>query len=348
MPVSKCTFDGAFFIMIKIQSKFISLLIAFLNFVPLILSTQAQADEAYPTRQVELVVTYGKGGAADIAARLFAAIAPEYLGQPIKVRPIIGEGGIKGTDSVHKAIADGYTLVLARIGTITGSASVRKDLPYAFNDFTMLGLLEINPTVLTVGASSPYTHVNQLLDAIKANPGTLRYPIPGQFNLQHLSSLLLMDRGGVVNPKTDALAVHVAGGGAGIMAVAEGKVDFSIGNLSSAIDLIREGSIRPLLVNTPRRHSFLPDTMTAREAGLAELESVVGWSAIFGPPAIPDTAVKKWMTVFQGVKKNRTWQNLVKATGSIASVQSPDNTRKFVTQQYNVLHALAERLKLTK
>lgn len=315
---------------------------------PFVVATAVRANEIYPTQPVELIVTYGKGGAADIAARLFAAVAPENLGQPISVRTIVGDSGVKGTNFVHKANPDGYTLVLARIGSITGSASVRTNLPYNYDDFTMLGLLEINPTVLTVSAQSPYTHVDQVLDAIKANPGKLRYPIPGQYNLQHLSALLLMDRGNVKSPLTDAQAVRVAGGGAGIQAVAAGDVDFSIGNLSSAMDLIRKGSVRALLINTPSRHSFLPDTLTAREAGLNDLEKLVGWSAIFGPPGLRETSINKWMTVLQDVKQNRTWQNLVKATGSIASVQSPENTRLFVTQQFRVLRALAERLKLTK
>jgi tripartite-type tricarboxylate transporter receptor subunit TctC len=330
------------------RSVFSLLFLLFLNLVLSGLANPSLAAEAYPSQPVKLTVTYGKGGAADIAARLFAAIAPEYLGQPISVGAVIGNAGIKGMSTVHKSSPDGYTLALARIGSITGSAAVRTNLPYAYDDFTMLGLLEINPTVLTVSSNSPYTHVTQLLAAIKNKPGTLKYAIPGRYNLQHLSALLLMDKGGVANPATDAKAALFSGGGAGIKAVADGKVDFSIGNLSSAMNLVRKGAVRPLLINTPSRHSFLPNTMTAREAGLADLESVVGWSAIFGPPGMSKDLVQKWSGVMQQVKNNRTWNNLVKATGSIASIQSPDGTRMFVNAQYKVLHALAKRLKLRK
>ena len=130
----------------------------------------------YPDKPITIVVPYGTGGAADIACRTLAGTAQKYLGQPIMVVNKTGAGGATGSLFVNKSKADGYTLLLARIGS--QGIYPAQDLPtklYEWDDFTFLTILDENPYIFTVQNSSPYKTMQELADAIKANPARLPY-----------------------------------------------------------------------------------------------------------------------------------------------------------------------------
>ncbi len=318
----------------------------FLLALPLLISVFALAASAedYPNKPVTLVAPWGKGGASDIASRLLSAVVPEYLGQGVVVENCTGDGGLKGTAHVHRSNPDGYTLVLARIGSITGPAATGSTLPYTFDDFTMLGLLEINPLACATAPERPYANINDVISDIKERPGQLRYAISGIGNIQHLSVLMLLDIAGVGNPTEAAQYMMFHGGGAGAQATAQGEVNLICNNLVTLLPLIRQGKLKPLLVNSPNRHSFMPDTPTAAEQGFPQLESLAGWSAVFGPPGLPLEVQRKWTAVLQQVKQDRTWTTLTTRVGSIPTILSPKDTRAFVARQFKVLSTLVAQM----
>jgi tripartite-type tricarboxylate transporter receptor subunit TctC len=103
-----------------------------------------QASE-YPNRPITLVAPYGPGGASDLSARLFAGSAPKFLGQPVLVVNKTGAAGVVGSNYVRNSKPDGYTLLSARVGCQMGVPAMNKTIPYKWDDFTMLGLIERNP-----------------------------------------------------------------------------------------------------------------------------------------------------------------------------------------------------------
>ena len=125
----------------------------------------------YPTKPITLVAPYGPGGASDLASRTLAAVAPKYIGEPVVVVNRTGAGGVTGSTYVNKSKPDGYTLLLARIGCQAVAPALNATIPYKWDQFTFLGLLELNPFVYVVKADSPYKTLDDLLKAIKAEPG---------------------------------------------------------------------------------------------------------------------------------------------------------------------------------
>lgn len=309
--------------------------------VGLALAGAALAD--YPAKPVTLVSPYGPGGAADLAARTIAGTAPPYLGQAVLVVNRTGAAGVTGSTTVAKGKPDGYTLLLARVGSQAAVPAINRKIPYKWDEFTFLGLLELNPFVLVVNADSPI----QSLDDVKAASGgeKLSYASAGVGTLLHVAMVMVLDQFGL--PQDAMKHVPYKGGGKAAAAVVGGHVDMMFQNLSGVIGNIQAGKLRALAVSTPERVAAIPDVPTVAEAGYPALETVVGWSGVWGPPGMDQAAADKWVEVLGKLKDDKAWNKLTKGLGSIPSVRGPEDTKAFVENQYEAFKTLTEKLGMT-
>ena len=208
--------------------------------------------QSNPNRPIQLVVPFAAGGDADQAARILAPAAGPLLGQTIVVANKAGANGAIGSSFVKDAAPDGYTLLLGRIGSqVLLPALQPGTTPYRWNDFTFLGLLELNPVVCVVHPESNYKTLADLTRALKADPGKLNYSHSGPATVQNLAPQLLFSSLGL---KPDA-AVNVAykGGNEVALAVMTRTVDFACNNLSSMAGLVAGGKLTALVTTTPAR-----------------------------------------------------------------------------------------------
>jgi putative tricarboxylic transport membrane protein len=299
---------------------------------------------AYPDKPVTFIVPFSAGGDADLAGRNLGAAAQGLLKQPVVIVNKAGASGAIGSQVVREASTDGYTLLIARVGSNAVLPALRPATAYKWNDFTFLGLLELNPVVCVVHPDSPYKTLEDLARGVRAQPGKLNYSSSGIGTILHLGSLLLLQ---AFNAGADA-AAHVAykGGGEAALAVVSRDVDFSCGNLTSAIGLLKGGKLRALVVTTPERVKDIPDVPTAREVGYPQLEAIVGWSALYGPPGMSREAVARWNDVLAAVAKDPRWLAGEEKIGSIPRVLPPAETERFVGEQFRTYEALGKRLGL--
>lgn len=135
--------------------------------------------QQYPARPLLIVAPFSAGGDSDLAGRNLAAVLPKYLGQNAIVLNKVGASGAIGSEHVKNASPDGYTLLLARVGSQATLPALKPDLGYKWNDFTFLGILELNPYVCAVRAEAPYKTFAELVDNIRRNPGKLKYSTAG-------------------------------------------------------------------------------------------------------------------------------------------------------------------------
>lgn len=303
--------------------------------------TVTPAVAEYPDKPVTLVVPYGPGGAADLAARIIANEAPEYLGGNILVVNQAGAAGVTGSTMVAKGPNDGYRLLMSRVGSQATVPAMNETIPYTWDEFTMLGIVETNPFVVAVSADSPYQTFDELTAAIK-NGERLTYSSAGVGTLLHMAVLIMLDDLGV---DSDAL-IHVPfkGGGAATTAVVSGYADFIFHNLSGLSGPIASGQLRPLLTTTPERVSSIPDAQTAAEAGHPALSSVIGWSGIWGPKDMDQAAQDKWVAAIQSLRTDESWIEATETLGSIPTILSPEETRAFVEAQFNTFRSVADKL----
>ena len=295
---------------------------------------------AYPDRPITFVIPFSAGGDADLAGRNLAA-AQGPLKQSVVVINKVGASGSIGSQQVKDAAIDGHTLLVARVGSNAILPALQKSLAYKWNDFTFIGLLELNPIACVVHSDSPYSTLGELAHALKSKPGKLNYSSSGNGTILHLGALLLLQTLGA----SAKAAEHVAykGGGEAALAVLSHNVDFSCGNLTSEI---QSRKLRALFVTTPERVKDIPDVPTVRELGYPQLKSLVGWSALYGPRNMDPAALAKWTEVLNKISRDAEWLASEEKIGSIPRILSPRDTETFVSGQVKLYEQLIGQLGL--
>jgi tripartite-type tricarboxylate transporter receptor subunit TctC len=298
--------------------------------------------QPYPAKPVTIVSPYSAGGNADLAARSLAAAAAKPLGQSVVVVNRTGAGGIVGSQFVVDAPPDGYTLLLARVGSQAVAPALDPATTYKWDSFTFLGTLETDPYVCVVQAKSPIKTFQDLINAARAQPGKLSYASTGNADASVVFPVKMFLNSGLKHDA--AVKIPYKGAGDTVGAVLGGHVDFACNGISPYTAGMRSGDLRGLVVSTKARVAEVPDVPTAAEVGMADLESVSGWSALYGPPNLPKDVVDKWAAVLRAVRDDPDWVTQVKRRGSIPSVLTPEETRRFVEAQYKSYRSLSSQL----
>lgn len=308
----------------------------------MVLSGAVSAE--YPTKPIKLIAPYGPGGASDLAARTLSSSVPAYLGNAMIVTNRAGAAGVTGSTYVARGRPDGYTLLLARVGSQVGVPAINTRIPYKWNDFTFLGLLELNPFVLVVNPEGRFKSFADLEKAVKAGD-KVSYSSAGVGTLLHIAVAVFADALGADFNRLKH--VPYKGGGKAAAAVVGGHTDISFQNLSAVVGAIQSGQLRALAVTTKERFKAIPDVPTVSELGHPKLEAIVGWSGLYGPPGLPEEVVAKWVDVLQKVKEDKSWNRFTTRLGSIPAISSPAEMESFARAQFDTFRDITSRLGMT-
>jgi tripartite-type tricarboxylate transporter receptor subunit TctC len=308
---------------------------------------RAAGTSPYPAAPITLVVPFSPGGAADVAARLLARHVPRHLPNPDAVlqlenRP--GASGAVGTQFVARARPDGLTLLLARVASSAILPATDPRTPYAWDEFTMLGLLEEAPFIVCVRADSPWDRLSDLISALREQPGRIAFATSGPATLLDLGIRHLFAAAGL--PIDAGIAKPFRGGGEAVTAVLEGEAQFLGTNLVEAMPALRKGRLRGLVIGTPERLRLLPAVPTAREAEVPSLAAVTGWSALFGPPAMAEGPTLAWTSALAALREDAGWQAAIRADGAIPRLLGPEETRAYLRAQVMLYREIGRRLGL--
>jgi len=320
--------------------------IAFTAFVLMGLVTNVVLAQSYPNKTITLISPYGVGGDSDFSGRNLAPIATKLLGQNVIVQNIAGASGTIGSQKVRTSPPDGYTLLVSRGGSQAITPALDSATPYKWNDFTFISLLDFNPVVCVVKPDAPYKNMKDLIAAIKANPGKLNYASAGAGTTQHLAVEVILRDVGLTS--SAATMIPYKGGGQATTAMLGGEVDFLCNNLTTIVGQIKGNAMRALVTSASARLKDFPNVPTAKEEGIPNLEKVMGWSGLYGPPGLPAEVVEKWQAVLKEVAKTSTWLNGNDTVGAIPAIRSPADTEAFAKEQFDLYSKLGADLDLKK
>jgi tripartite-type tricarboxylate transporter receptor subunit TctC len=218
------------------------------------------AAQGYPSRPIRYIVPSSAGSGNDFMARIMAADMSQALNQQIVVDNRAGAGGNIAGELAANAPADGYTILQTSV-TLTINASLHKKLAYdILKDFSPVGLLALQPNLLSVNASLPATSVAELIKHAKAKPGAINFSSAGLGSNSFLASEYFATLAGV-------MLTHVAykGGGPAIAAVGSGETQMMIGPIPTAQPFIQQGRMRGLAVSSSKRLPDFPQIPTIAE-----------------------------------------------------------------------------------
>ena len=236
-------------------------------------SFRASAQEAsYPNRPITMVVTFPAGGASDVLARAVAAAMARDLGKQVVVENRAGAGGHIGAESVAHAAPDGYTILFGTNGTLGIGPALYKNLRYdPAHDLAPIGILHKLPLMLIVNPAVPAKTLSELIDYARANPGKLSFASAGVGTASHLAGELFKEQA-----KIDILHVPYKGDGATFPDLLAGRVSMMMETMTTALPMVKNGSMRAIGVTVKERSPQAPDVPTLAESGLPGSTSAPG------------------------------------------------------------------------
>ena len=238
--------------------------------------------QSYPVKPIRLVVPFPAGGPTDIVARPLAQFLGDQLKQQVIVDNRGGAGGSIGAENVAKSPADGYTLLMATVGTHAINASLYRNLPYdPVKDFTPIALVAAAPVALVAHPSVPVASVAELLARAKAQPGAISFGTAGNGTPGHLTGEMFRAATGA-----DLKHVPYKGSAPAITDLLGGQIQLMFDPLQSVLPHVQGGKLKLLAVSSASRSAAVPDVPTLAEAGLKDFEATAWWG-VFAPANLP-------------------------------------------------------------
>jgi len=251
----------------------------------LILAGKAAA-QSWPQRPVRIIVPFGLGGSADIAARFLAEPLQQAFGQPFVIENRPGAGATIGTDQVAKSPPDGQTLLLMS-NTHTANETLLPNRPYVLmRDLTPVAAINIAYHALVVHPSIPAQNVPELIALLRANPGRYDYASSGPGTPYHIAGEVFRAMAGV-----EMQHIPFRGSNEARTAVISGQVPIMFDAIPTMREQIAAGRVRGLATSGPQRSVLLPELPAVAET-LPGYEASI-WLGLMAPTNTPRPIVDR-------------------------------------------------------
>mgnify|MGYP003330205802 FL=1 len=252
------------------------------------IAAKAQAQAAYPSKPITVIVPFAAGGPTDALARILCGKMSEILGQQMVVENVGGAGGTIGVNKAARAAKDGYTLLFTHMGTLAVNIALYKSLPYdSQKDLEPIGLGGTNPMILVAKKDLPAKDFKEFQAYVTANQKKVQYGMAGIGAASHLGGLMLNSM-----MKVDVLEIPYKGTGPALNDLVAGQFDYMVDQAVNVLAQINSGNIKALGVSSLKRLPQLPNVPTIDEAGLKGYEVAI-WNGFFGPKGMSKDNIAK-------------------------------------------------------
>src|ERR1700754_3528833 len=285
----------------------------------------AQAED-YPVRPVKIIVPFGAGGPADVAARLVGNVFQETMGQPFVVENRTGAGGVIGTQEVAKATPDGYTLLLMS-NTQTANESLVPAAQRKYDlmkDLAPIAPVNYSDLVIVVHPSVQAKTLAEFIALAEAQPGKLNYASSGQGTPYHMAGGLFKATAGI-----DVLHVPYRNRGEARSGVIGGQVQMMIDAVPAMAPNISEKQVRALATTGAKRSDVLPDVPTVVEAGVPGYEATI-WLGLMAPAGTPKPVIDKLNAAVNAAVKRPDVVKLWAEQGAEPMSMTPEQFDKYL------------------
>jgi tripartite-type tricarboxylate transporter receptor subunit TctC len=242
-----------------------------------LLGAQPVGAQAYPSKNIQMIVPYTPGGSADLFSRVIARRLGETWGRTVVVENRPGASGMIGTEIVTKAAPDGYTL-LGHTSSYPATASVRAKLPFdparAIVPVAMIGRA---PMLIAVHPSVPAKSVKELIAVAKRTTGGLNYGSSGAGGNNHFASSLFAAAAGIQMTHIPYKGISLA-----VTALASGEIEVLMASQAALAPQIQGNRVRVLAVTSEKASPLYPGLPPAA-AGGAPGYSYELWWGVFAP-----------------------------------------------------------------
>jgi tripartite-type tricarboxylate transporter receptor subunit TctC len=285
----------------------------------------APAQAAYPERPITLIVPWGAGGGTDATGRILASMMEKELNVPVNVVNRTGGSGVVGHSAIATATPDGYTLgvVTVEIGMMHWQGLTE----LTYQDYTPLALYNADAAGLQVRSDVKWQSAQDVLDAVKADPGRHKASGTGQGGIWHLALAGMLQEAGIA-PEA-APWVPSQGSAPGLQALVAGGIDMVTCSVPEAQALLEAGRVKSLAVMSEARDPAFPDVPTLKEAtGLGW--TVAAWRGIAGPKGLPQEVSNKLVPLLEKIWHSQEFRDFMGQRGFGLVWRDPEGFRQWM------------------
>lgn len=281
--------------------------------------------QAYPSKQIRMIVPFPPGGGVDFAARVVGRQLAERLGQQVVIDNRPGANGIVGLELLKNAPPDGYTLITVSQGPLSINPSIYAKLPYdSLKDFAPLSNVVNFPLLLVIHPSLPVKSVPELIALARKNPEQLSYSHPGAGNSGHLAGELFNSMA-----KIKILAVPYKGTAPSVVALLSGEAQLTYSSIPTVLPHIRAGRLRALGVGNAQRVPSLPEFPTITESGLPGYEAYA-WGGMLAPAGTPkDIVARLNKEIIASIRTKEVSDQLLRE-GTVPTPSTPEEFAAYI------------------
>ena len=297
-----------------------TLIRVFLLALASLMSLPVLAADIYPTKPIRILVGYTAGGAVDVVARTIGQQLAGILGQPVIIENKPGANTNIAMRSLIDSPPDGYTLMLTA-NALAANMALYQPVPFdAERDIVPVSMVGRVPVVIAAGAASEFTSLKSLIDAAKAQPGTVNYASPGNGSTPHLAVEMFARAAGI-----QLSHVPYKGGSQAITDVLGGQVPLVAVNALEVVPHVKAGKLRVLAVMSASRTAMLPDVPTIAQSGYPGFEASV-WYGVIAPAKTPQAVVDK---LHDAIQKALAAADVQKRISDVGGEVTPGSAAQF-------------------
>ena len=287
-------------------------------------ATEAAAQDAYPSRPVEMVVTFGPGGGADAMGRKMAQLLERRLGVPFPVSNVSGASGNAGLTKVLTSQPDGYTAgTLIALTVASWASGLGTSKP---EDFAIVGVAQDSPSMLFVPKDSEFETFEALLAFAADNPGKLKVATSGYGTQDDITLRYFSSKGHELTnvPFAKPAERYASPIGRHTDAIYEEPGDVAA--------FLASGDLRPLVVFDDERHPAFPDTPTSEELGF-EIGDLPNFRTIAVGAKTPPEIVDALAAAVDEALDSEEWKAFCTETYTCASRKyTPEEAQAYVAE----------------
>lgn len=286
------------------------------------------AQSGYPNKPIKLFVGFPPGGGVDFTARLIAPHLAEALGQQIVIENKPGAAGVIALSELTRAAPDGYTLAVANIGPMVLAPNMMAKKPYdPLRDFTPIGQIVSTYFLAVVPKDLPVDSLKSFIQWAKKNPEKANFASGGNGSITHLNGELLNTVSGI-----KLTHIPYKGSAPAVVDLVSGQTHILIDITNILVPQVQSGNLKAIAITSPNRDKDLPNVLTMRESGFAELETS-GWQGLVGPAGMPKDVVQKLQAALKKVLSNPEVRERLEKSGTPITERSSAEFTNFIKSE---------------
>lgn len=311
-----------------------------LLFLSLSVFSNVSSAADYPTKSIQVVVTFAPGGGADITARIITPKVSALLGQPVVVTNKTGGGGTIGTYAVLAAPPDGYTIIVTAPPQLAAPLTTKGVTFNLLKDFAMINLSVTSPSLVVVRKESPLMTLEELIAEAKKNPGKLTYSTPGYGSTPHFAGELFK-----MYTSTDITHVPMDGTAPAVTGVLGGHIDMTFPEYGAVYRYLEAGSLRALAVMDKKRLKQFPNIPTTVEKGFPNLITA-SFEGFAVRSETPKVIVEKLNKAFKEAIKDQEIIEKFEKTGWVVENLGSEEAAEFMARDLKTKSEVAKAAKM--